>query len=109
MRTGILDTGIIPVSVSPAGIPVSRLPTGIGQWDKVVMSIARSMVRSRHVRPFSFYFLLTFCTGPALKEVFFSHFNVVYLLACLCQLLCQMQQLFAASPSYFCTKTVFSR
>ena len=37
MRTGILDTGIIPVSVGPAGIPVSRLPTGIGQRDKVVM------------------------------------------------------------------------
>jgi len=78
VRTGILDTGIIPVSVSPAGIPVSRLPTGIGQWDKVVMSIARSMVRSRHVRPFSFYFLLTFCTGPALEGFFFFHISMLF-------------------------------
>ena len=81
VRTGILDTGIIPVSVGPAGIPVSRLPTGIGRWDKVVMSIARLMVRIRHVRRFisdfahimhrpspgrGFFFTFQCCLPPSL-------------------------------------------
>jgi len=77
VRTGILDTGIIPVSVGPSGIPVSRLPTGIGQWDKFVTSIVRSMVRIRHVGSFISTFCSHFAPAQPWKR-FFVHISMLF-------------------------------
>ena len=75
VRTGILDTGIIPVSVGPAGIPVCRLPTGIGQWDRVAVEITRSMVRTQPAGQFCLYFFAYILHRPSPGRGFFSHFN----------------------------------